>query len=116
MKFLSINLLNLIIVSNWNVRSQSSDTYSILNNYDVDQTIGSNWLINKFSVNSRIMCLTECNLNSLCLNLFYNKLSSTCSIYSKQFVSTQLIPTSNSDFYTRNSECSVKHIVNIIIN
>ena len=84
-KFVSLHLLNLII-SFFNVQSEQLNSYSIQKNHDVDQTIASNWLISQFNVHSRINCLTACNLNSLCLNLGYNTIQGTCSLYCKEFV------------------------------
>jgi hypothetical protein len=106
MNFLPIFLLNFIIeiITHFNVKAEQLELYSIQNNFDVDQTIASNWLINKFTIASRINCLASCNRNSLCISLNYNSSDGTCSIYSREFISTELVSKSNSDYYLKSGK------------
>jgi hypothetical protein len=107
MNFLPIFVLNFII-SHLNVKAEQLELYSIQNNFHVDQTIASNCLINKFTTVSRINCLVTCNRNSLCISLNYNTIVGTCSIYSRGFISTELVSKSNSDYYLKSGKLLVK--------
>ena len=85
------------------VKSQKFSSYSSIKNYAIDPKLVSKYLIAEFKTNVEMTCQTTCNLNSLCLCLFYNMINGTCSLYSKIFPLSQFIEYSKTDFYVKNS-------------
>ena len=114
MKLVFFYFFNLLIItSSWNnVNSQKVSSFSKIKNYDIDPKISTKWLIVKFKASTDITCQTTCNLNSLCLNFFYNTADGTCSLYSKIFPLNQFIESINTDFYIKNSNFKVNNYIN----
>ena len=70
--------------------------------------IDSPYLIEKYKVNNKIMCLVQCNLIENCFSVAYNQNSiANCFLYSKYFSSNELTPLKNSLFYSK--ECKAKN-------
>ena len=66
-------------------------------------SVQQNWTIKPIFTKSKTICLSSCNLNDACLNLVYNTQTSNCLLYTKHFQSNDLISSSCSDFYDKNS-------------
>jgi hypothetical protein len=76
MKIFSLYLLILITSCSY-VLLEQLKSYSIQNNYDVDHTIATNWV--------------------------YLAVNRTCSLFSKNFLPTELVSSGKADFYTISS-------------
>jgi hypothetical protein len=51
---------------------------------------------NPFYIQSHLMCLTQCNRESNCLTVHFNKLTKTCSFYDSIINSNNLVSQSSS--------------------
>ena len=79
--------------------------YNIQNNCDVNPTLKSTFLIKTIESFSKVSCLSECNLNKLCLSVAhtYNQLASSgiCCLFSTNFTVSQLINSINCDYFVQ---------------
>ena len=84
----------------------TNQNYNCKKNYEVDKTIGLQYLIESSTKNGFFFCLSACNLNTNCLTIVYQKNSmsmntGTCVLYSKIFQDSEIIVSMGSDLYSK---------------
>ena len=78
--------------------------YSLQIDTSIKNSISSLWLIGNYKLNSKLQCLSQCNLMKDCYSVTYNMdLISTnnCAMYSKIFEANELISLNKTNLYSQ---------------
>jgi hypothetical protein len=101
-KMNSINLYSLFSTL-ITVHAINSNYYIIKKNANINTTIIQTWLNSSFNTKTKYSCLSQCNKNNFCLNLVYTNstLNKNCFLFTKNFTSTELVSSIDSDLYIK---------------
>ena len=87
-----------------------SQRYSVKIDTSVNCSLHSTWLIGHYEVKSRFKCLAKCNLITNCYSVTYNmdtnSASNSCALYSKIFLTSELISLKNTNMYFK-AQCKI---------
>ena len=83
--------------------ANTSNDYTIYQNFDVNQTANEKWLISRSFKQSLYFCLASCNSLRQCLSLIFDNsnLNFNCFLYTKYFSTFDLIPSTDVVVHTK---------------